>query len=180
MTGSGKGRRFVLKIWSVNVRPTPFERTRVTAEQPSPDAGNVLTITRSLSIPLSEFEFIASRSSGPGGQNVNKVSSKIQLRWQVVESPSLSDLQRTRIIAHCKRRITRDGELLIASERFRDQPKNRAEVLSKLTSLLQDALRPPQTRKETRVPRRVKEQRLQDKRRRSERKAGRRSPTAEQ
>lgn len=148
-------------------------------DQSLSESGNVLTVTRSLSIPLGEFEFVASRSSGPGGQNVNKVSSKIQLRWKIAESPSLSDTQCEAITEHCKRRITRDGILQIASERFRDQPKNRADVLSKLTSLLQDALRPPTTRKKTRVPRGVKEKRLRDKRHRSERKAGRRAPDGE-
>ncbi len=143
------------------------------------ESSNVLSVTRSLKIPLSEFEFIASRSSGPGGQNVNKVSSKIQLRWNVVESPSLSDAQRESIAEHCKRRISREGLLLIASERYRDQPKNRTDVLEKLTLLLQEALRPQTVRKKTRVPRRVKERRLQDKRHRSERKAGRRSPDGE-
>jgi ribosome-associated protein len=136
--------------------------------------GKVLAVTRGLQIPLSEFEFIASRSSGPGGQNVNKVSSKIQLRWKVLESPSLSDSQRAAIVAHCQRRITREGVLHVTSERYRDQPKNRADVLAKLAELLRDALTPETVRKKTRVPRRVKENRLQDKRRRSDVKAGRR------
>lgn len=141
--------------------------------------GNVLAVTRGLRIPLSEFEFIASRSSGPGGQNVNKVSSKIQLRWKVLESPSLSDSQRAMIVDHLKRRITREGVLHVTSERYRDQPKNRADVLEKLAELLKDALTPETVRKETRVPRRVKEGRLRDKRHRSDTKAGRRRPDVE-
>jgi ribosome-associated protein len=139
----------------------------------------VLAITRSLSIPLSEFDFLASRSSGPGGQNVNKVSSKIQLRWNVVASPSLTEAQRSLIVEHCKRRISREGILQVTSERFRDQPKNRAEVLSKLSELLEEALRPRSQRKKTRVPRRVKEGRLKEKHHRSDVKAGRRKPAAD-
>lgn len=145
----------------------------------SPTVDGALQVTRSLRIPLSEFEFLASRSSGPGGQNVNKVSSKIQLRWNVLTSPSLSESQRSLIVEHCKRRISREGLLLVASERYRDQPKNRADVLSKLTDLLQTALKPKTVRKETRVPRRVKEGRLKNKRHRSDIKSSRRKPTAE-
>ncbi len=139
-------------------------------------AGKVLAVTRGLRIPHSEFDFLASRSSGPGGQNVNKVSSKIQLRWNVETSPSLTDAQRTLIVEHCKRRITREGLLLVASERYRDQPKNRADVLEKLAALLQEALRPKTIRKKSRVPRRVKEGRLKDKRHRADVKSGRRRP----
>lgn len=130
-------------------------------------------------IPLAEFEFTYVRSGGPGGQNVNKVNSKAQLRWALATSPSLSEETRTRLLSRLGNRLTSAGELLIVSQRFRDQARNAADCLERLQALLLAAATPPKLRKATRPSRASKQRRLEAKRRQSQRKAGRGRPAAE-
>ena len=99
----------------------------------------MLTITAQLQIPLREFKLTFARSSGPGGQNVNKVSSKALLRWPVVSSPSVPEAVRGRLLAKCRRQITVEGDLLITSQRFRDAGRNAADCLEKLRRILAEA-----------------------------------------
>jgi ribosome-associated protein len=127
-----------------------------------------------LHIPEDEFEWSFVRSSGPGGQNVNKVASKAVLRWNVAASPSLPDEIKSRFRAQQANRITTEGDLVLTSQRYRDQERNREDVLDKLRAMLVAAAVRPRRRKKTKPSRAAKERRLQAKRRRAATKAARR------
>jgi len=127
-------------------------------------------------IPLRELRFSFARSSGPGGQNVNKVNSKALLRWSVLHSPTLSEQLRQRLLSQFGHRITNDGELILSSERFRDAGRNVADCLEKLRTILREASQPPQTRKATRPTRASRRRRVENKRQRSQAKRARRFP----
>ena len=96
----------------------------------------MLVINRRIRIPLREFDFQFARSGGPGGQNVNKLSTKAILRWGVERSPSLPEDVRERFCARFRRRITREGEFVLTSQRFRDQGRNVADCIEKLRNLM--------------------------------------------
>lgn len=136
----------------------------------------MLVVNSRLQIPLAELSFTFSRSSGPGGQNVNKVNTKATLRWPVATSPSLPEAVRQRFCAQNRRRITSEGDFVIHSQRFRDQGRNVADCLSKLRELLLAATASPKPRKATKPTRAARQRRLEDKRRKSQRKQGRRPP----
>jgi ribosome-associated protein len=127
-----------------------------------------LVVTDSVRIPYSEFEFAASRSSGPGGQNVNKVNSRIQLRWRPRESPSISPEVAERFVKLAGRKMTSDGECIITGQQFRDAPKNKEDCLNRLAELLREALKRPVTRRATKPSRGSKERRLKAKRHRAD------------
>lgn len=135
-----------------------------------------LTVNRTIRIPLAEFEFTCVRSSGPGGQNVNKVNSKVQLRWDLDSSNALPEQTLTRFRTLNRRRINSDGVFQISSQRFRDQSRNKSDCLERLRDLILTAHATPKPRKPTRVPRAAHARRLDAKRRRSERKSRRRKP----
>jgi ribosome-associated protein len=135
-----------------------------------------LIVTRSIRIPRSELQFRFVRSSGPGGQNVNKVNTKACLRWNVAESPSLTEAVRQRFTKKYRRRITQDGELVMTSQRYRDQGRNVQDCLDKLTELVRTVAIVPKPRKKTKPSRASKERRLKSKRERSGRKQTRRPP----
>jgi ribosome-associated protein len=137
----------------------------------------MLEINDQMSIPLQEIEFSYSRSPGPGGQNVNKVNSKVTLRWNVQLSPRLPDELKDRIVNKYRRRMTKQGELLITSHRFRDQGRNVAECLHRLRSLILEVFVPPVARKKSGPTRASKLRRLDSKRRRSLKKQHRQTPT---
>lgn len=143
-------------------------------------SGEELIITPSLRLPLSELEFSYVRSSGPGGQNVNKVNSQAQMHWDVVANSSLPDEVKQRLQALQRRRFTTEGVFFLSSQRFRDQFKNRQDCLDKLTVMLQAAATRPRPRKKTKVPKGAKEARLRAKRQRSQRKESRRSVRGEE
>jgi len=130
----------------------------------------MLVVTPQLRIPLGEFQFTFARSGGPGGQNVNKVNTKAQLRWAVTTSPSLPEAVRQRLLAKCRRRITVEGDLLVVSQRFRDAGRNTADCLEKLRQLLADVAAPVRARRPTRPTRASVRRRIEDKRRHSQKK----------
>lgn len=135
-----------------------------------------LEVTPRLRIPVREFAWSVARSSGPGGQNVNKVNSKVILRWSPRESTGLPADVLTRFLGRYGSRLTEDGELIITSERSRDQPKNRTDCLEKLTELLRTIAVPPKVRRPTKPSAGSKRRRLADKQQRSQTKQGRRTP----
>jgi ribosome-associated protein len=135
----------------------------------------MLIIDDKLRIPLREFQFTFARSSGPGGQNVNKVSTKAVLRWAVAASPSLPEPVRHRLLSRFRRRITAQGELLITSQRFRDAGRNTADCLEKLRQMLREAAEPVRPRRPTRPTRASVRRRIEDKRRQAQKKKCRRS-----
>jgi len=135
----------------------------------------MLVVAPDIKIPLREFRFSFARSSGPGGQNVNKVNTKATLRWAVVSSASLPEEFRARLVARLGRRLTAEGDLLVSSQRFRDAGRNVADCLEKLRGLLAEASRVPRPRKATRPTHGAIERRLQHKRQRSEKKRSRRA-----
>ncbi len=125
----------------------------------------MLVVNEKIRIRLKELRFSFSRSSGAGGQNVNKLNTKATLRWDVGHSPSLPKAMRERFIERYKRRITTSGDLVLASQRFRDQGRNVADCLEKLRGMLAEVARPPRPRKHTRRTRSSVERRLSSKRR---------------
>lgn len=139
--------------------------------------GESLNISRNVRIPLREFEIEMTRSSGPGGQNVNKVSSKVRLRWPVGQSSALPEDVRERLLAKQAGRITNAGELIVTSQRYRDQRRNRRDCLERLREMIQEVLAPPQQRRPTRPTHGSKRRRLEGKRQRSVTKRLRKRPS---
>jgi ribosome-associated protein len=141
---------------------------------------SALRINSQISIPRREIRFSFVRSSGPGGQNVNKVASKAVLRWPVAASRSLTDEVRSRLLARYGRRINDRGELVLSSQRYRDQAKNIDDCLAKLRNLILSAAKAPRPRKKTRPTKASREARLRHKRETTEKKRGRVPPRLEQ
>jgi ribosome-associated protein len=136
----------------------------------------VFDVTNHIRIPESEFHWSFVRASGPGGQNVNKVASKAVLRWNVTASPTVPQEVKDRLGARWRNRITPEGNLILTSQRFRDQDRNRQDCLEKLREMIREAAIPPKPRKATRPTRGSRENRLRQKRRRSQAKVMRRRP----
>ena len=125
---------------------------------------------------MRELRFSYARSSGPGGQNVNKVESKAVLRWAVARSRAVPADVRARFLARFGSRITGEGELVIASQRYRDRERNVADCVAKLQAMLAEVAVPPKPRKKTRPSAGARERRLEAKRARARRKRERRAP----
>jgi len=134
----------------------------------------MLAINDRLKIPLKEFRFTFARSSGPGGQNVNKLNTKALLRWAVMQSPSLPEPVLRRLLSRHRRRITSEGDLLVSSQRFRDAGRNVADCLQKLRLMLAEAAVVPRPRKPIKPTRASARRRLDLKRRQSQKKRQRR------
>lgn len=143
------------------------------------EEGGQLKITPSLSIPMEELSFHFSRAGGPGGQHVNTSETRVELRFDVRSSPSLSEWQRQRILEHLKSYIDSEGVLHLFAASRRSQLQNRQEAIERLRGLLVQALRPRRPRRPTRPDARARERRLEAKRRRSEIKRLRRFPQDE-
>jgi ribosome-associated protein len=122
-----------------------------------------LEVTPEVSIPDGDLSFAFVRASGPGGQNVNKVSSAVQLRFDMAGSTALSDTVKSRLRALAGRRVTDDGAILIIARNQRSQEHNRREALERLADLVRRALIVPKTRKATKPTRASKERRLEGK-----------------
>lgn len=127
----------------------------------------MLHITRTIQINENEITFSFIRSSGPGGQNVNKVATAAQLRFDVKNSPFLPEAVKKRLFRLGGSRITDDGVLTITAKRFRTQERNRIDGLERLTALIRKAATPPKPRRKTRPPKKSIENRIQNKKYRS-------------
>ena len=129
-------------------------------------AADRIFINPGCTIPSSELSFSFSRSSGPGGQNVNKVNTRVTLSFDVANSPHLNDRQRAMIRSRLATRINKNGLLRIAGDSCRTQQGNREEVVRRFAGLLRQALHEQRPRKKTKVSRRAKERRLSAKKNR--------------
>ena len=142
---------------------------------PDPDR---LVISPDVSIPLAELTFRFVRSSGPGGQHVNKSATQVELTFDVVHSPSLNDADKQRIITALKGLIDKSGVLHLESQSTRSQLRNRQDVVARFQSLLRSALKPRKTRRPTRPTAASKERRLEKKKRHGAIKRARRGSEA--
>ena len=138
-----------------------------------------IRINSTLTIPLAELSFRASRSGGPGGQHVNTSSTRVELWWDSALSPSLSAEQRVTIQSRLATRLTEDGLLRIVSSATRSQARNKEAAIARFQEVLHRALAVPKRRRATKVSRAVKERRLAQKRKQGERKRERRRPVGE-
>lgn len=135
----------------------------------------MLTVTSQISIDESELHETFVRASGPGGQNVNKVATAVQLRFDVQHSPSLPPPVRERLLRLVAQRLTTEGELIIEAKRFRTQEQNRQEARDRLVTLVRKAAQAPKPRRATKPTKAARQRRLESKRQRGQIKRLRRS-----
>jgi ribosome-associated protein len=138
----------------------------------------MIPIDDTLAVPEEEVSFATSRSGGPGGQNVNKLETRVALRFDLAGSSSLSEEQKARLRERLATRITKDGILQVTSQRHRTQGANREAAVERFAELLRDNLREEAPRKKTRPSRAAKARRLDSKRRQSQRKKDRAAPSS--
>lgn len=131
----------------------------------------MIPINASITLTDAEIELTFSRSQGPGGQNVNKVNSKVTIHWDLKYSISISAFIKRRIQNKYSNRINNDGELVLSSQQHREQHRNREECYQKLRVIICDALKPRKVRKTSRPTRASKQRRLDNKKKRSRRKS---------
>jgi ribosome-associated protein len=136
----------------------------------------MIAIGEGLSIPDEELSFATSRSGGPGGQNVNKLETRVTVRFDVAGSSSLSEEQRQRLLERLATRITREGIFHVTSQKHRTQGENREAAVARLAELMAEALREEVPRKATRVSKAAKRRRVDAKKRRGQRKRERSAP----
>jgi ribosome-associated protein len=147
-----------------------------TDENARPVEPSALRVNPQLSIPRGELSTRATRSSGAGGQHVNKTSSRIELTWNPLQSPSVSEAQKALILAKLRSRLTKDGDLRVVASTTRSQFRNREIAEERLVKLLASALQPVKKRKATKPTRAAKEARLDTKKKHSNKKRERRAP----
>jgi len=129
----------------------------------SPAPGKTLAVNHSLSIPRSELDVRVSRSSGAGGQHVNKTSSRVEIFWNIPASRALTDEQRTRLLDKLSSRLTTEGSIRVVASDMRSQSRNRDLAEERLAELVRHALVVPRKRKPTKPTRAAKEARLESK-----------------
>lgn len=135
-----------------------------------------MNINEQIQICDTEFDFTFARSGGPGGQNVNKVNSKAILRWNPQASAGLPDGVRNRFLKHYANRLTKDGDLVLHCQKYRDQGRNVAEAMERLRRMILVVVNPPVKRRPSRPTRGAVRRRLEQKKRTSEKKQNRRRP----
>jgi len=135
-----------------------------------------ITLPYGVSVPEAELEVRTARSSGPGGQSVNTTDSKVELRWNVATSASLSEAQRARLLERLATRLTTDGVLILTGSEHKSQHRNREAVIARFRAVVGEALTPPRQRRRTRPTRASKERRLRAKKHRGELKRQRKPP----
>lgn len=135
-------------------------------------------ISRTLSIPEEEIDLSFARSGGPGGQHVNTSATKVELRFDVARSPSLTDEQRARLMQQLGSRLTNDGVLVLFASDYRSQTRNRDAAVERFADVLREALKTRKVRRPTRPSRGAKERRLDEKKQQSDKKRLRRAPDA--
>ena len=140
----------------------------------------MIEVTPGISISENELDFNFVRADGPGGQNVNKVATAVQLRFDVLNSPSLPEEIKSRLIKLAGKRMTQDGILILEARRFRTQEKNRADALARFYTLIQKAMEKPKKRKKTKPTKSAQDARLKEKKHRGEIKRGRAKPSLEE
>jgi ribosome-associated protein len=128
----------------------------------------MLVITPNISIDEREIQMEFTRASGPGGQNINKVATAVQLRFDIANSKSLPEEVRNRLLHLADNRITEDGTLIINAQRFRSQDRNRQDAVERLVKLIRSATEKPKPRRKTEPTPASKKRRLESKRRRGE------------
>jgi len=136
---------------------------------------NLLTVNESLSIPRNELDVRVSRSSGAGGQHVNKTSSRVEIFWNILDSRALTEDQRERLRAKLASRMTTEGSIRIVASDMRSQSRNRELAEERLADLVRRALVVPKKRRATKPTRAAKEARLESKKRQSHKKRERRN-----
>lgn len=129
-----------------------------------------LVVNERITIPAAELRVSFARSGGPGGQNVNKVETKVELRWTPAETGALSETDKAWLLKRFAARLTSEGELLVTSSRTRDQTRNRDDARQKLAEAVRKALERPKRRRKTKPSRGAVEKRLEDKKQASRKK----------
>lgn len=135
-----------------------------------------LSVSAEIIIPAEEIRYTFVRSSGPGGQNVNKVNTKVVLRWPVSGSRRLPDGVRKRFLVKYRGKITATGDLVLSSQRYRDQQRNIADCLDRLRTMILNVASPPKPRHKTRPSRSAVARRLAEKQKQAGKKQARRTP----